>query len=361
MDITLHRITIGELAEGYIDNEEAGVKAYGGKLDVRPPYQREFVYNEKERDAVIDTVVNNFPLNVMYWADRGDGTYEIIDGQQRTISVCQYVVGDFAFHFNYFGNLTDDEKEQILNYQLFIYVCKGSDKEKLKWFKTINIAGKKLTNQELLNAVYASNWLSDAKKYFSKTNCAAYNIGKKYINGSPIQQDYLETVLKWISDNQIEAYMAKHSLEDNDAGYLWHFFQQVISWIESTFCKYRKEMKGLDWGSIYKKYKDTSINPTVLESQVAKLMSDSDVENKKGIYLYVFDHDEHHLEIRTFDDNTKREVYERQNGICPMCGKHFDIEFMEADHITPWSKGGRTIASNCQMLCVECNRRKSNK
>jgi len=359
MEITEHKITIGDLVKGYVDNAEAGVKAYGGLLDVRPPYQREFVYNDKEGEAVIDTVTQNFPLNVMYWADRGDGTYEIIDGQQRTISICQYVNGDFAYLFRYFGNLTAEEQKQILDYQLFIYICKGSDTEKLKWFRTINIAGKKLTDQELLNAVYASPWLSDAKRYFSKPNCGAYLLGNKYVSGSPIQQDYLETVLKWISGNKIESYMATHSLHDTDAGALWHYFQQVIAWVQATFSNYRKEQKGLDWGALYNKYKDAVLNPTTLETEVARLMQDSDVENKKGIYWYVLDDDEHHLGIRAFDNNTKREVYERQQGICPICKQHFLIEQMEGDHITPWKEGGRTIAANCQMLCKECNRRKS--
>ncbi len=371
MEISLHKITIGELVNGYIDNAEAGVKAYGGLLDVRPPYQREFVYNDRERDAVIDTVTQNFPLNVMYWSVRDeclehtkDGEpmprYEVIDGQQRTISVCQYVNGDFAHMFRYFGNLTADEQKQILDYELFIYLCKGSDAEKLKWFKTINIAGKKLTNQELLNAVYASPWLSDAKRYFSKSNCGAYNMGNKYVSGSPISQDYLETVLKWISNNQIEHYMAEHSIKDKDAFALWQYFQSVISWVMAKF-KYRKEMKGIDWGFIYNKYKDCVCSLDELEVEVSRLMRDSDVENKKGIYWYVFDHDEKHLNIRAFDDNTKREIYEKQEGICPICGKHFEIEEMEADHITPWSQGGRTIAANCQMLCRECNRHKSDK
>ena len=164
MEIKEQKITIRQLTEGYVDNQEAGVKAFGGKLDVRPPYQREFVYNDKEREAVIDTVSNHYPLNVMYWAVREDGTYEIIDGQQRTISICQYVNGDFAYMFNYFGNLPADQQAQILDYELCVYLCKGTDSEKLKWFKTINIAGKRLTNQELLNAVYASPWLSDAKR-----------------------------------------------------------------------------------------------------------------------------------------------------------------------------------------------------
>ena len=360
MKIELHKITVRELTEGYVDNQEAGVKAYGGKLDVRPPYQREFVYNDKERDAVIDTITQDFPLNVMYWSVRGDGTFEIIDGQQRTISICQYVNGDFAHIFRYFGNLTQEEKDQILNYELFIYLCTGTDTEKLKWFKTINIAGKKLMPQELLNAVYASPWLSDAKRYFSKSNCGAYLMGNKYMSGSPIQQDYLETVLKWISNNQIEQYMAEHSIKDKDATALWLYFQQVMNWVIATF-KYRSVMKGVDWGAIYNKYGQEHIDKDDLEARISALIKDSDVTNQKGIYWYVFDGDDHHLQIRAFDGNMKQRVYERQQGICPLCGKHFEIEQMEADHITPWSQGGHTTEDNCQMLCRDCNRRKSSK
>ena len=195
MEITLHQIKVRALVEGYVDNQEDGVRAYGGRLDVRPPYQREFVYNEKQRDAVIDTLTQGFPLNVMYWAVRDDGTYEIIDGQQRTVSICQYVNGDYAYMMRYFHNLTDDEKEQILEYELQVYFCSGTDSEKLRWFKTINIAGEELTEQELRNAVYAGPWLADAKRYFSKSNCAAYNMGNKYVIGEVNRQKYLETAI----------------------------------------------------------------------------------------------------------------------------------------------------------------------
>lgn len=360
MEIKLHKITVRDLTNGYADNAEQGVKAYGGKLDVRPPYQREFVYGDKQRAAVIDTLTQGFPLNVMYWATRNDGTFEIIDGQQRTISICQYVNGDFAYLFKYFHNLQEDEKEQILNYELQVYICSGTDSEKLKWFETINIAGEKLTEQELRNAVYAGSWVSDAKRYFSKTNCAAYGLASKYVNGSPIRQDYLETAIRWISKGNIEVYMGNHQ-HDPNAVALWNHFSSVINWVKALFPKYRKEMKGVDWGTLYEKFKEQSLDATALEEKVTKLMMDSDVQKKSGIYAYVLDGDEHHLGIRAFDDNTKREVYERQQGICKICGKHFDIEQMEADHITPWKEGGRTIAENCQMLCRECNRRKSDK
>lgn len=357
MEIKLQKITVRELTAGYQDNEENGVVAYGGKLDVRPPYQREFVYKEKQRDAVIDTLTQGFPLNVMYWAVRSDGTFEIIDGQQRTISICQYVNGDFAFNFKYFHNLQKDEKEQILDYELNVYICSGTDSEKLKWFKTINIAGEKLTEQELRNAVYSGSWVADAKRYFSKSNCAAYGLASKYINGSPIRQDYLETAIDWISKGNIEVYMGNHQ-HDPTAIELWNYFSGVINWVKATFSKYRKEMKGVAWGPLYDKFGKSPLNPKDLEEKVSKLMMDSDVQKKSGIYAYVLDGDERHLGIRLFDDNTKREIYEKQQGICPLCKEHFDIEQMEADHITPWKEGGRTIAENCQMLCRECNRRK---
>jgi hypothetical protein len=357
MEIKLQKITVRELTAGYQDNEENGVVAYDGKLDVRPPYQREFIYKEKQRNAVIETLTQGFPLNVMYWAVRSDGTFEIIDGQQRTISICQYVNGDFAFNFKYFNNLKKDEKDQILDYELNIYICSGTDSEKLKWFKTINIAGEKLTEQELRNAVYSGSWVADAKRYFSKNNCAAYGLASKYINGSPIRQDYLETAIDWISKGNIEVYMGNHQ-HDPTAIELWNYFSGVINWVKATFSKYRKEMKGVAWGPLYDKFGKSPLNPKELEEKVSKLMMDSDVQKKSGIYAYVLDGDERHLGIRLFDENTKREIYEKQQGVCPLCKKHFDIEQMEADHITPWKEGGRTIAENCQMLCRECNRRK---
>ena len=362
MKIQLKELTVRELTSGYKDNAEAGVVGYDARLDIRPPYQREFVYDEKQRNAVIDTVFKGFPLNVMYWAVREDGGFEVIDGQQRTISLCQFVNSDFAFDFKYFHNLTDDEKAQLLDYKLMIYVCEGTDSEKLAWFKTINIAGEKLTDQELRNAVYAGSWLSDAKRYFSKSGCPAYAMGSKYLNGTPIRQDYLETVLSWISKGNIEIYMARHQ-HDSNANELWLYFQKVISWVEILFPKTRKEMKGVNWGDLYNRYAEGGYDSSELEKEVAKLMMDSDVKKKSGIYPYVFDHDENQLDIRAFDGNTKREVYERQGGLCanPDCphkGEILDIDAMEADHITPWKEGGRTVASNCQLLCRDCNRRK---
>ncbi len=360
MKIELKEITIRELTEGYQDNEAEGVVGFGGKLDIRPPYQREFIYKDKQRDAVIDTVTKYFPLNVMYWAVRDDGNFEIIDGQQRTISIAQYVEGDFSFNMRYFHNLQNDEQEQILNYKLMVYLCSGRDSERLEWFKIINIAGEKLTDQELRNAVYSGSWVSDAKRYFSKNGCAAYGLGGSYLNGSAKRQDYLETTIKWISEDQIEDYMGKKQHEP-DAVKLWQYFQMVINWVKVVFPKYRKEMKGIEWGLLYNEFKDQKYDSKKIEKEIAELMQDEDVIKKKGIYLYILTRKEKHLNIRAFSPNQKREAYERQEGICPVCGEHFEIEEMEGDHITPWHEGGKTSAENCQMLCREDNRRKSGK
>ena len=361
MKIELKEITIAELSNGYQDKDEKGVVGYGGKLDIRPPYQREFIYKDKQRDAVINTVTKHFPLNVMYWAVREDGNFEVIDGQQRTISICQYVDGDFAYQNRYFHNLKNDEKEQILNYKLMVYICSGTDSEKLEWFRTINIAGEKLTEQELRNAVYSGSWVSDAKRYFSKTGCAAFQIGSDYLNGSAIRQEYFETAIAWISENNIEGYMATHQ-HDPNATALWLYFQSVITWVNATFVVKRKKfMKGIPWGLLYNKYKDVVYDTKAIEAETAKLIADDDVEKKSGIYSYILTRDERFLSIRAFSDSVKQKVYEKQNGNCIVCKKHFDISEMEGDHITPWHEGGKTIEENCQMLCKDDNRRKSGK
>ena len=358
MKIELHELTICEISENYTDSEENGVIGYNGKLNIRPKYQREFVYKDKQRDAVIDTIVKGFPLNVMYWVKNEDDTYEVLDGQQRTISFCQYVHGVFSINSKAFHNLTETEKNQILDYKVMVYFCEGNDKEKLDWFQIINIAGEKLTDQELRNAVYTGSWLSYAKQKFSKSNCTAYKMASDYMTGTPIRQDYLETVLRWINEGDICGYMSKHQ-HDPNANELFYYFRSVIDWVQNTFVKYRKEMKGIEWGFLYNQYKDIVIDTAKLEKEISELMADDDVTSKKGIYFYVLDRQEKHLSVRAFDNRMKRTAYEKQKGICKKCGKYFEIDQMEADHITPWSKGGKTLAENCQMLCKDCNRRKS--
>lgn len=366
MKITLKEISIRELTNGYVDNQESGVRGYGGKLDIRPPYQREFIYSEKQRNAVVHTVSKNFPLNVMYWAVKDDGSYEVIDGQQRTVSICQFVNKEFSVVYGNiaqnrkFNSLQDDEQEQILDYKLMVYFCEGTPSEKLDWFKTINIAGEKLTEQELRNAVYSGSWVSDAKRYFSKSNCAAYGLGSDYLSGSSIRQHYLEKTIDWISKGDIENYMANHQ-HDPNANELWLYFQSVIKWVKKVFTKYRKEMKGIDWGVLYNQYKDDSFNSTKLEKEVSRLMQDDDVTKKKGIYWYVLTGKEKYLNIRAFTPTQKRKLYEKQKGICPICKEHFELSEMEADHITPWHEGGKTETENGQMLCKEDNRRKGGK
>ena len=369
MKIELREITVRDLAAGYKNNEEEGVVAYGGKLDVRPPYQREFVYNDKQRDEVIRTVSKGFPLNVMYWATREDGSYEIIDGQQRTMSICEYVEGRFSVVFEgeknpkMIHNHTVDKQNEILDYKLTIYVCTGSASEKLDWFRTINIAGAELTEQELRNAVYAGSFTAAAKKKFSKTGCVAYKIGNKYLNGSCIRQDYLETAISWINDGKVSEYMSEHQ-KDANADDLWLYFKSVIDWVTTKFPKYRREMKGIAWGQLYNKYKDDKLDAAYLEDKIAMLMKDDDVTKKSGIYEYLLSGEEKHLTIRAFTQSQKEQAYDKQKGVCPRCKKEgrknfrYEIEFMEADHIKPWCEGGKTELRNCQMLCKEHNRSK---
>lgn len=368
MKIDRMQVTVRKLINGYEEKGADGVEgvvAFGGKLDVRPPYQREYIYPAKDRDEVIRSVMKGFPINVMYWAKTGDGHYELMDGQQRTISICRYAAEKertFAVNNRYFFNLEADERKEIEDYILDIYVCDGTPSEVLDWFRVINIAGMKLSEQELRNTAYTGPWLADAKLHFSKPTCAAYHMAKDYMNGSPIRQEYLETAIEWIAARDglksIEDYMALHQNDEN-ANQIWIYFKRVIEWVQTIFPVKRKEMKGIEWGLLYNSFKDVELDPDELEQRVKSLLIDDDVTNKKGIYSYVLTGDEKHLSLRAFTDSQKRAAYERQGGICPRCGEHFDIEKMQADHITPWSKGGKTIPENCQMLCDDCNRRKS--
>ena len=332
MEIKLHDIKISELVNGYENNEEEGIIGYNGLLNIRPKYQREFVYSRNQQEEVIISIFKGFPLNVMYWVKNEDGTYELLDGQQRTLSICSYHEGEFFANIGGstkgFQNLTKDQREAFLNYELRIYVCEnGTDSEKLDWFRIINIAGEKLTQQELRNAVYSGSWITAAKKKFSKSTCVAYKLAQDYMNGNPIRQEYLQTVLRWISNDNIDSYMAAHQ-QDNNADTQWQYFQMVISWIKSLFPNYRKIMKGVEWGLLYNQFKNDSFSSTDLEEQIKKLVVDDDVTNKKGIYDYVLSHDERKLNIRSFTDKMKLETYERQNGIWPICNKHLDIDNM---------------------------------
>lgn len=367
MNITLHQITIRELTDGYDDMDEEGVVAYHGKLNVRPKYQRNFVYDDKKRNAVIKSVKQGFPINVMYWAQNEDGTFEMLDGQQRAISICDYVGKKFSIDAAYFQTLTEAERNKFLDYPLQVYFCEGTDKEKLDWFQIINIATEVLTQQELRNAIYTGEWLTDAKRKFSKRNCVASRLNDGLVSGDPNRQALLENVLLWAAqregltgqkDDQIRQYMANHQ-HDKNANREWQYFQDIINWAKKVFEKSRPILKGQPWGELYNNYHDNYYDSDEVEKMVARLMRDDDVTNKKGIVEYVLDRDERHLSIRAFTQSQKEQMYEAQGGICPGCGKHYEIGEMEADHRKPWSQGGKTELNNGMMLCQDCNRKKS--
>ena len=373
MTIKRMKVTVGEITNGYVNNEEQGVRGYDGRLDIRPPYQREFIYNDKKQKAVIDTVLKGYPLNVMYWVRRSDDAecpYEVMDGQQRTLSICEYVAAKFSYEFKNFFNQPVDVQKHILNYELSVYVCEGEPSEKLEWFKTINIAGEELKEQEMNNAVYAGPFVSDAKRHFSKSNCGAYRLAKDLVNGSPIRQDFLAKALEWIAEHETRAgspkcavdYMAQHQ-HDPNANNLWSYFQNVINWSSTNFDvkRFKKVMKGVDWAFLYDTFGGQTLDSVKIGCRISELMGDSEIKKPIGIIPYVLTGDEHYLDLRTFDDKTKLAAWERQKHKCAMCGEEFDFELMEGDHITPWCKGGRTVESNCQMLCRECNRRKGGK
>jgi hypothetical protein len=370
MTIEKKEVTVREIYEGYINNDELGVRGYGGLLDIRPPYQREFIYNEKEEKAVITTILHNYPLNVMYWVKRSDDAecpYEVMDGQQRTISICEYVAGHFSYDFKNFHNQPEDIKRKILNYKLDIYVCQGEASEKLEWFQTINIAGKVLNDQEINNAIFAGPFVSDAKKHFSKTNSGGARLGKDLVNGTPIRQDFLKKALEWMSEHEtrqghpqsIKSYMAAHQ-HDPNANNLWTYFQNVLNWAQTNFDmrKFKKIMKGLNWAELYDRFGSATLDTADLARRISALLRDGDIQKQTGIIPYVLTGDERYLDLRAFPEDIKLAVWEKQNHICPLCGREFDYELMEGDHITPWREGGRTVIENCQMLCIECNRRK---
>jgi hypothetical protein len=304
MKISMQNIKVRDVVDGYHDGGEDGVVGYRGKLNIRPAFQREFIYKEKQRNEVIKTVRKKFPLNTMYWAVADEG-FELMDGQQRTISICQYVQGDFAVDIDgspmYFNNLTPEKREQILDYELSVYVCEGTEGEKLDWFKIINIAGVQLSDQELRNAIYTGPWLADAKRWFSKTGAPAVQEGRdKLVSGSPIRQEILETALDWFSGGKIESYMSVHQ-HDKDAQELWQYWQAVFDWVKRVFPNQSsaraKLMKGLPWGKFYNKHKDDKLNAAELEQRTVELIDDDEVSSKKGIYEYLLTGDEKSLSL----------------------------------------------------------------
>lgn len=361
MKVTKQVIKVRDLFEKYSDQQEQGVTGYGGKLNIRPPYQREFIYKPEQQIAVIKSMLGGMPLSCMYWAVNEDGSYEVLDGQQRTMSICRFLNSNFAIDYHFFSDMSQSEKETLLDYELDIYFCEGDTRDKIKWFETINIAGEKLTKQELRNAIFTGPWVLDAKRYFSKTNCAASQISDGYVKGSTVRQELLELAIGWASDGEIDNYMSENRNKP-DARELWQYFQDVINWVKRTFVTaHPKLMTSVNWGKLYNEFKDKGFNPIELDRRVNELLSDEDVTNQKGIFTYLLTGEEKHLSIRAFPANVKNRIYTKQGGHCVHCGEHTPITGMEADHITPWSEGGHTTEENCQLLCKKCNRTKSNK
>lgn len=389
MEIKRTAITIKELTEGYVNNSESdieqGVYAYNGKLCVRPAFQRMFVYKPEQESAVIDTALKGFPLNIMYWVDNGDGTYDCLDGQQRTISLCNFVDGKTSCVNKWFNNnhsmVGEDFRlkidklirfdaelyEKFMNYELEIYICKGTKAEQMEWFRTINIAGEKLYPQELRNASYVSKWLTDAKKYFSKASCSskcpAERVGGEYTNKNANRQEILEQVISWITgsskDEDICQYMEEH-IGDSDASELWNYFNDVINWVKELFPgTYEKGMNSVNWGILYNQYKNEEFDPDEICEKFNELIDykaskELDVSVAK-ICEYCITRDEKLLKHREFNEAQKTSLYNKQKGICPICGKHFLKEEMEAHHKIPWYKGGLTDVDNGVMICKNCH------
>ncbi len=383
MTITKTSITVRELVAGYVNETEndieQAVKAYDGKLCVRPAFQRSFVYDKKQENAVIDTVLKGFPLNIMYWVDNGDGTYDCLDGQQRTISLCNFADGIHSYQGNA-CNL-DPEKhyfiknlertglaDRFFDYELEVYICKGSKTEQLEWFHVINIAGEELSDQELRNASYVGPWLSDAKRYFSKANaggtCPAERVGGAYTNKNANRQELLEQVISWAcgsnEDKDICNYMSEH-MDDPDAKELWNYFNDVINWISELFVDNTdKAMKTINWGKLYAEYGNEDYDADEVNEVLQKLIEDRaekrlDVGMAK-IIEYCVTRDGKLLKSRRFNDFQKKTMYNRQNGICPDCGQPFDIKKMQAHHIIPWwDERCTTDLDNGVMLCKDCH------
>lgn len=385
MIINMIKLKVRDLVKGYCEDDTTSkVTAWGGDLDVRPEYQREYVYDDQKRDSVINTVLHGFPLNIMYFVDRGadakGARYEVLDGQQRIISICRFKTisaisvklpaATGGFNIVNYPNLFDEQQEAFLNYELQVYICEGTEKEKIDWFEVINIAGEKLEKQEIRNAVLHSAWLTDAKSVFSRRNGAVNKKYGKYLSGDVIRQKYLETAFRWHADaegirgkdmeNVIRQYMMNHS-DDKNADVLWKYTENVFDWVEETFGGFDKTMNGVEWGYLYNKHKDDTLDPEEIQKRIAELMADDEVQKKSAIYEYILTDEKKVLNLRTFSERDKITMYNRQKGLCAICGKPFEMKEMHGDHIVPWSKGGKTDLSNGQMLCTTCNLAKSDK
>ena len=387
METTLKtEITVSDICQGFVYNEYEGKGLFGlsGKLVIQPEYQRNYIYADGKRDvAVIDSLLKGYPLGLIYFVKVAEDKYEVLDGQQRITSFGRFVTGKFPIMDangipRYFVGLADDQQKKILEAKLTIYECQGEESEIKEWFKTINIAGVPLNEQELSNAIHSGPFVTKAKEEFSNSQNANIQKWSAYISGDVKRQDYLKAALSWVSKGNIDAYMSKHRYDDN-INELKAYFTSVIDWVSSVFTDVESEMRGQPWGELYEKYHTNSYNPSEVHSKLQELYSDYYVKNRKGVYEFILGGcvDTKLLDIRIFDDVTKKTVYMKQtqkaqaDGVsnCPLCALGSDNNHtriykqneMDADHVTAWSNNGATDISNCTMLCKTHNRAKGNK
>ena len=381
-------ITVEEICKGFVYNELEGKGLFGlsGKLVIQPEYQRNYLYAQGNGDkeiAVIESILKDYPLGLIYFNKLADGKFEVLDGQQRITSIGRFLTGKFPIRDangmeQYFSGLAQNLQDRILQTKLTIYECEGPESEIKEWFKTINIQGIPLNEQELLNAVYSGPFVTKAKEEYSNSQNSNVQKWSAYISGSPSRQDFLRTALMWVSKNNIDAYMSKHRF-DSDIKELTTYFTSVIDWISTVFSDVEPQMRGLPWGDLYEKYHHNAYDPVEVSRKVQELLADDFVYDKKGIFEYVLGGcvDVKLLNVRIFDDRTKKAVYTKQTTAaaakgksnCPYCAIGHDVNKakiwklteMDADHVTAWSKGGATDASNCQMLCKSHNRAKGNR
>lgn len=381
-------ITVRDICDGFVYNELEGKGLFGlsGKLTIQPEYQRNYIYASdggKREMAVIESILKGYPIGLIYFNKIDDNTFEVLDGQQRITSFGRFVTNKFVIkdesgNEQLFGGFAVDKKNKILETKLLIYECEGTESEIKEWFKTINIAGVPLNNQELLNAVYSGQFVTLAKEEFSNSQNSNIQKWSAYIKGSANRQDFLERAFDWVSKDNIGEYMSRHRHDDNIKE-LKTYFNCVIDWVSTVFTDVETEMKGLEWGRLYEEYHKKSYNPKKVSEQVKQLYADPYIKNRKGVFEYILggSTDTKLLEVRVFDEATKKSVYTKQTteaekkGIsnCPLCAighdsnktKIWKIAEMDADHVTAWSKGGATDIKNCEMLCKTHNRAKGNK
>lgn len=379
-------ITIADVCQGFVYNELEGKGLFGlsGKLTIQPEYQRNYIYADGKKDvAVIESILKGYPLGLFYFNKLAEGRFEVLDGQQRITSFGRFVTNKFAVKDEggleqYFSSLAADKQARILNTGLLIYECEGTESEIKEWFRTINIAGVPLNDQELLNAVYSGPFVTMGKAEFSNSQNSNIQKWSAYIAGSVNRQDFFERALDWVSYGNISEYMSQHRF-DTDITALKVYFNTVIDWVSTTFVDVESEMRGLEWGRLYETYHHKAFNQSDVAAQVKALHGDPYVKNRKGIYEYILGgcEDRKLLDIRLFDEATKKAVYAKQtaeaeaNGTsnCPLCSIGHDANKskiwkptdMDADHVSAWSMGGATSVENCQMLCKPHNRAKGNR